>query len=281
MDGREQQQVTVDGMRIQFEEQGAGRPLICIHGGGPGASSPSTFARNVDALARSYRVILLDLPRFGGSQKVVTAEPRLSLYGRAIAGVVEQLGLTSVAFIGNSMGGQAAMRFAIDAPDTVRAIVAIGSTPLSGGGVGPTPPEGVRLLNEFYRGTGPSIEKMAQLMRTLVFDPSTVTSEMVEARYRAATSDEILEMHRVGNPAPAVDWLDSELAHLAAPMLFIWGSEDRAGQIDVGLRMVRMLPDAQMHVFSRCGHWAQFEHPEEFNRVVLDFLAAKYPSKEQ
>jgi len=278
---REQHQVTVDGMRLQFEEVGTGRPLICIHGGGPGASSPTTFANNVDALSRSHRVILLDLPRFGGSQKVATAEPRLQLYGRAIAGVVAELGLSSVAFIGNSMGGQAAMRYAIDAPDTVKAIVAIGSTPLSGGGVGPTPPEGVRLLNEFYRGSGPSIEKMAQLMRTLVFDPSSITPEMVEARYRAATTDELLEMHRPGNPAPAVDWLDSQLADLVAPVLLIWGSEDRAGQIDVGLRMVRMLPDAQMHVFSRCGHWAQFEHPDEFNRVVLDFLAAKYPDKEQ
>ena len=42
--------------------------------------------------------------------------------------------------------------------------------------------------------------------------------------------------------------------------------------LDHGLKLINLLQDAQLHVFSRCGHWVQFEHAAAFNRLVLDFL---------
>jgi pimeloyl-ACP methyl ester carboxylesterase len=48
--------------------------------------------------------------------------------------------------------------------------------------------------------------------------------------------------------------------------------DDRMGALDVGLQITRIVPDARMHIFAKCGHWAQVEHADEFNRLVLDFL---------
>ncbi|HEY1298382.1 MAG TPA: alpha/beta hydrolase, partial [Chloroflexota bacterium] len=48
--------------------------------------------------------------------------------------------------------------------------------------------------------------------------------------------------------------------------------DDRMGALDVGLLLTRRFPNGRMHIFNRCGHWAQVEHREEFNRVVIDFL---------
>jgi 2-hydroxy-6-oxonona-2,4-dienedioate hydrolase len=63
------------------------------------------------------------------------------------------------------------------------------------------------------------------------------------------------------------------LGEIAAPTLLIWGRDDRFVPMDVGLRLLAGLRDADMHVFSRCGHWAQWEHADKFNRMVIEFLA--------
>ncbi len=59
---------------------------------------------------------------------------------------------------------------------------------------------------------------------------------------------------------------------MKAKLLAVWGMDDRFGALDVGLQLTRIVPDAQMHIFTKCGHWAQVEHADAFNRLVLDFL---------
>jgi 2-hydroxy-6-oxonona-2,4-dienedioate hydrolase len=66
--------------------------------------------------------------------------------------------------------------------------------------------------------------------------------------------------------------LTPEFPKVKAPALVVWGLDDRAGALDVGLLMLRTFQDAQMHIFSRCGHWAQVEHSDDFNRLVLNFF---------
>jgi len=62
------------------------------------------------------------------------------------------------------------------------------------------------------------------------------------------------------------------LGEIAAPTLVVWGRDDRFVPLDVGLRLVAGLQNADLHVLSRCGHWAQWEHADKFNRTVLGFL---------
>ena len=264
--------VDAGGIRLHYGEIGSGPAVICLHGGGPGAESVSTFAPNVRALSQHFRLLLVDLPRFGGSEKVITDTPRLTLYSQALYDFMDSVGLDSASFVGNSMGGQAAMKLAIDHPHRVRALVAIGSTPVAGVGLSPLPAEGVRLLQRYYKGEGPSLAKMRQLVETLVYDQSLVTDEAVKLRYEASIDPDILSMYEEGLPQPQLEFLEGELGGIQAPTLLIWGAEDRAGPIEVGLRMLRLLPNAEMHVFNRCGHWAQVEHAEAFNEVVTSFL---------
>ncbi|TXG87109.1 MAG: alpha/beta fold hydrolase, partial [Zoogloea sp.] len=62
------------------------------------------------------------------------------------------------------------------------------------------------------------------------------------------------------------------LGEVTAPALVIWGRDDRFVPMDVGLRLIWGMPNAELHIFNRCGHWAQWEHADKFNRMVLDFL---------
>src|ERR1700724_2797174 len=78
--------LTVEGVRLHYQELGRGDPLICMHGAGPGASAESNFKLNAGPFAEKYRVILYDMPQYGKSDKIVLKEPRLKYNARLLNG---------------------------------------------------------------------------------------------------------------------------------------------------------------------------------------------------
>ena len=262
--------VQLSKLRLHYNEVGQGPPLICIHGGGPGANSWSNFVTNIGAFAPHYRLVLVDLPRFGKSDKVAIDGPPLTFMAAVLKEFMDALGIAKAPIIGNSYGGQVALKLAIDYSDRVSSLTLIGSAPVVQSLFSPMPVEGVKLIGSYYRGAGgPTLAKMRQILSTLVFDQSLITDELVRERYEASIDPETVKINM--EPGTRQD-LTAELGKVKAPTLVIWGMDDRAGALDVGLLMTRFIPDAQMHIFTRCGHWAQVERADEFNELVLNFL---------
>jgi pimeloyl-ACP methyl ester carboxylesterase len=255
---------------ISYDDVGSGPPLAMLHGTGPGASGWSNFRLTIPAFADRYRVIVPDLPRYGKSSKVPIRGPRLTVLSGIMAGFFEAIGVTDANIIGNSMGGQAAMKLAIDRPDLVRRLVVMGSPPLGPSAMSPSPSEAIRLIEGYYKGTGPSPEKMRQLLSAMVYDQTLVTDDLVQARYESSIDPEVIEANK--GPKWEIESLEGQLGRLAAPVLIAWGQDDRAAPLDIGIRMVRELPNARLVLFSRCGHWAQVERAREFNALVATFL---------
>jgi pimeloyl-ACP methyl ester carboxylesterase len=267
----ESKYVTVEGVKIHYQECGQGTPVIGIHGAGPGASAESNFKRNRDAIAQNHRFILYDMPQYGGSDKVVLTEGRLTYNSRILKGFVSALGLERVSIVGNSMGGQVGLKFGLDCPDMLERIVILGSGAVPSF-MSPQPVEGVRMIGNFYKGVGPTKEKMRELLNTIIYDTSLVTDAVFEERWAAATVPEVVELFGKRQGEVPKESLARDLPRLKAKLLTIWGMDDRMGALDVGLQITRMVPDGRMHIFARCGHWAQVEHADEFNRLVVDFL---------
>jgi len=269
----ESKYVTVDGVKLHYQECGSGTPVIGIHGAGPGASSESNFKLNRDALSRQHRFIMYDMPQFGGSDKVVIEkEGRLAYNSRMLKGFLDALGIRQVAIVGNSMGGQVGLKFGLDNPDMLSKVVIMGSGAVPSF-MSPQPVEGVRMINNFYKGNGPSREKLRELLNTIVYDTSMVTEQVFEERWAAASAPDVVELFAKRQGPIPKESLAQDLPRLRAELLTIWGMDDRMGALDVGLQITRMVPDGRMHIFTRCGHWAQLEHASEFNRLVADFLA--------
>jgi 4,5:9,10-diseco-3-hydroxy-5,9,17-trioxoandrosta-1(10),2-diene-4-oate hydrolase len=262
--------VVAGGLRIHYGDVGQGPPVVLLHGAGPGADGWGNFRHNIDALARSHRVLVPDLPRFGRSDKPQTDRPRLDFLADAIGAFLDTLEVRRTHMIGNSLGGQTAMKLAIDRPELVDRIVVVGSNALSRTALAPLPAEGVRLIAGYYSDDGPSREKMRALLLTLVNDQARITDELVEARYQASIDPETVTLNRTGHwPRQS---LDNRLTELKSPTLIVWGQDDRASPVEAAHMMLRLIPDARLHVFNRCGHWAQVERADEFNRLVLAFL---------
>ena len=124
----------------------------------------------------------------------------------------------------------------------------------------------------------PTEEKLAAFLRTLVYDQRLITDELVEERFAAASDPAALAaMASLGasffDPATAEQGMLWREAHrLRQHVLLIWGREDRVNPLDGALVALKLIRRAQLHVFSRCGHWAQLEKFDEFNRLVIGFL---------
>jgi pimeloyl-ACP methyl ester carboxylesterase len=258
-------------LTLHYHEFGSGTPVLCIHGAGPGASGWSNFKGNVDALAKHFRTILFDMPQFGKSDKPVIKEQRLSFLAAALDGFMTETAIEKAHFIGNSMGGQAALKLAADYPNRVDKLVVIGSGAIKAGSIfQPMPLEGIRNIANYYKDGGPSLAKMRQLLESLVSNPSLITDDLVQERFEASNDPELIALAKHG--APGTEDLYFDLLKVKAKTLIVWGQDDRAGALDVGLFMLRRLADARLYIFPRCGHWAHVEHRDEFNRLVVNFF---------
>jgi 4,5:9,10-diseco-3-hydroxy-5,9,17-trioxoandrosta-1(10),2-diene-4-oate hydrolase len=257
-----------------------GTPVVLLHGGGPGASAWSNFGRNIPELGKSFRVLAVDQPGFGLSDKPAEHEQYFSFSARALLGVLDELGIERVHLIGNSLGGGTAVRFALRNPKRVGRLVLMAPGGLGLNVFAPDPTEGVSNLARFSAPPGPSREKLATFLQGLVYDQSLITDELIEERYAVASTPESLRaMASLGasffrRETAEEGMLWREAHRLRHPTLLIWGREDRVNPLDGALVPLKLLPNAQLHVFGRCGHWAQLEKFEEFNRLTTDFLGA-------
>jgi 4,5:9,10-diseco-3-hydroxy-5,9,17-trioxoandrosta-1(10),2-diene-4-oate hydrolase len=274
------------GLTLHYHEAGpagdgadAHLPVVLLHGGGPGASAWSNFGRNVVALSDRFRVLAADQPGFGRSDKPADHPQYFTHSAGALAGLLDAIGVDKVHLVGNSLGGGTALRFALTHPKRVGRMVLMAPGGLGLNVFAPDPTEGVKALSRFYAPPGPSPEKMATFLRTLVHDQSLVTDELVAERFAAATTPGTAEaMAAMGASfMRADDWEDGmlwrEAYRLRHPTLLVWGREDRVNPLDGALVGLKTLPKAQLHVFGGCGHWAQIEKFEEFNRLAAGFLA--------
>jgi 4,5:9,10-diseco-3-hydroxy-5,9,17-trioxoandrosta-1(10),2-diene-4-oate hydrolase len=263
---------------LHFEEFGSGTPVVFLHGGGPGASGMSNFGRNVAVFASRFRVIVVDQPGFGKSAVSTSDGHYFNIAADAVLGVLDELGIEKAHLVGNSLGGGTATRFALRHPGRAGRLVLMGPGGLSVNVFSPDPTEGVKRLYDFAAPPGPSREKLANFLRTLVFDPKLVTDELIDERFAAAASPEALAaMAAMGktftNPATAEEGMLWREAHrLRHEVLMIWGREDRVNPLDGALLAMKLVKRAQLHVFGGCGHWAQLERFDEFNRLAMDFL---------
>lgn len=270
--------ITENGQPLQlhYNDVGqSGQVVVMLHGSGPGASGWANFHRNIEPLVDAgYRVILLDCPGWSKSDTIVSTGSRSDLNARCLKAVLDALNIAKVHIIGNSMGGHSAVGFALANPEMVDKLI------LMGGGTGgpsafvPMPAEGIKLIGALYR--DPTVENLKRMMNVFVYDSSSLTEELYQQRLAniLARRDHLENFVKSAqiNPKQFSDY-GARLHEIKARTLIIWGRDDRFVPLDIGLRLLWGIPNSEFHVFSQCGHWAQWEHAEVFNNMVQDFLA--------
>jgi 4,5:9,10-diseco-3-hydroxy-5,9,17-trioxoandrosta-1(10),2-diene-4-oate hydrolase len=275
--------VTVAGKPIFVAEAGSGPAVVMLHGGGPGASGVSNYSRNIDALAQHFRVVVPDMPGYGRSAKGVDHDDPFGYLADMMRGLLDELDIDSAHLVGNSYGGAAALRLALDTPDRVGKLVLMGP-----GGIGTTrglPTAGLKSLLSFYGGDGPSRAKLETFIRTyLVYDGASVPGELIDVRYAASVDPEVVADPPLRRPSGAgalrTLWRmdltrDSRLTRLQTPTLVLWGRDDKVNRPSGGPKLVNLMPNAELVMTSHTGHWMQWERADLFNELVTEFLSAE------
>ncbi|MET8427895.1 alpha/beta hydrolase [Nocardia sp. NPDC004860] len=257
------------GISTHYHDAGQGNPVLMLHGSGPGVSAWANWRHAIPALARSARVVALDLVGFGHTERPADVHYSLRTWTDHAWRFLDALGLEKVSVVGNSLGGRIAMQMAEDDQARLDRLVLMGSP-----GVGMTPTEGLDAL----RGYEPSLEAMGNLLRNyFAVDKSMITDDLVRIRYEASAAPGAHEAYRTmffhpDHAGGRLGITEDQVRAITVPTLLIHGREDRVVPVDVSWNMLHLLPEADLHVFSRCGHWTQIERADEFNRVVADFL---------
>lgn len=269
--------VTEEGV-LRYHEAGEGEPLLLLHGSGPGVTGWRNYRGILGDFAEHFRCLVLEFPGFGVSDPC-EGHPMVHA-GTAVGALLDGLGLGAVDVIGNSMGGIVGANVAIHQPERVAKLVTIG-------GIGrnvfaPSPGEGIRLLMEFT--DNPTREGLIRWLHSMVYDPAVVTEELIEERWELATEPKTLEIaarmysskaFAAGAAAAKASgqtpyW--AQLHKITAPTMLTWGRDDRVSPVDMAMLPMRDIPNAELHVFPNCGHWAMIEAKEAWTSAVLAFL---------
>jgi 2-hydroxy-6-oxonona-2,4-dienedioate hydrolase/4,5:9,10-diseco-3-hydroxy-5,9,17-trioxoandrosta-1(10),2-diene-4-oate hydrolase len=185
--------------------------------------------------------------------------------------------------VGNSYGGAAALRTALDRPDRVDRLVLMGP-----GGIGTTrglPTPGLNALMDYYKGTGPSYDKLERFVRRyLVYDGASVPAELIRSRYAASLEPDVVADPPLQRPSGLtalgvlrrMDFTrDARLEKLETPTLVLWGADDKVNRPSGGQQLLERIPECDLYVFAHTGHWVQWERPESFNTITTEFLTRK------
>lgn len=266
-------------LNIHYTDSGqraSSAPVVALlHGSGPGSTGWSNFAINRPAFADAgFRLICIDMPGWGRSDALIFAGDRSALNARALNAVLDAAGVhVPVHLVGTSMGAHSAVAFALAWPQRTAKLVLVSGGTGGRSSFHDTWPEGVRAMLDFY--LAPTMSTMRRFLESVPFTCAGLTDEVVGERLAAAQLQPVhLENFAASfrlHPDQFAD-VTGRLHEIQAPTLVVWGSDDRFVPLDIGLQIAMRIPGADLHVMGRCGHVPHMERPNDFNRLVTQFL---------
>lgn len=269
-----QAEVDVAGVRTRYLEAGSGRPVVFIHGFG---AVGAYWRWTLGALPPGFRGIAPDLVGHGESG-VPQGSYDAGYYEKLLMGFLDALEVDKTVLVGNSMGGLLAARLAIDHPARVERLVLCDSIGLNRG-----LPWSTRLmyLRSFLKGLfrAPSRESAREWLAEATFhDSSRITEEFLDLSPRSRRTLEA----RMAMIKTAIGLLRPEarvlnrLGEIRAPTLLVWGADDRQFPASDAREAAKRIPLCRLEIIDRCGHIPMVERPEEFNRILNEFLGQEF-----
>jgi pimeloyl-ACP methyl ester carboxylesterase len=259
-----------NGIKTNYLEAGKGDPVVLIHGSGPGVTSYANWRLVLPALAENFRVLAPDMVGFGFSERPANIEYGVQTWADQVVGLMDTLELPTAHLVGNSFGGAIALRIAAQHPDRVGKLVLMGSM-----GV----PFPITAGLERVWGYEPSFENMRKVLDVFAYSRDLVNDELAEVRYRGSIQPGFQESFAAMFPAPRQRWVEAmctpedEIRRLPHRTLIVHGREDQVIPVQTSLRLMELIDNADLSVFSHCGHWSMIERTKDFNRSVSEFFS--------
>ncbi len=270
---------TVDGREIAFVDRGSGPPLLFVHGLG---SNLSLWRETMDAFDDSHRVLALDLPGYGLSDKE-NVPGTMSFFADVVTGFLDEREIDEATVVGVSMGGQVSLTLALEAPERVRRLALV-----SPAGIEPfTPKEGEALKNATTaEGIVNTTDEQVRQNTALNFaEWSDEYAWIIEQRHALSERDDFAA-YAEANARSVAGMLESDvrdrLGEIGVPALILFGAGDKLipnqylhenmTTADVAERAEEVLPNATVRLVDEAGHLIMLERPSVFREELRSFL---------
>jgi 2-hydroxy-6-oxonona-2,4-dienedioate hydrolase len=245
-------EIKQDG-KFKFIEEGEGEPLMLLHGL---FGALSNFQDLIEHFRKTNKVVVPLLPLLeldllhtsvGGLQKFVQR-------------FIEHRNYKEIHLLGNSLGGHVGLVYVLKHPERVKSLILTGSSGLFENGMGDSYPK---------RGDKEYIRKKTQLT---FFNPDLATNELVDEVFEI-TNNRLKVIKIIALAKSAIrNNLGEELKDIKQPTCLIWGNNDTITPPFVGKEFNRLIPNSELHFVDKCGHAPMMEVPDEFNRILDQFL---------
>ena len=273
----------IDNLEIAYVKEGKGKQtIVFIHGL---SSNADAWSRTIESLKGKYSCVALDLPGFGKSSKVASAYTP-TYYAEIVAKLIDKLKLKNVVVAGHSMGGQAAIKLALNYPEKLKKLILIA-------------PAGIEQFN---------VQQALLMKNTLTVDVvSKTTDEQIDRNYRLnffklpnEAQTMISDRKKIREAADFPEYCNAivksiagmlddptqaELKRILVKTLVIFGENDNLipnkylnpslTTALVGTIAQEKIKNSTLHFVSESGHFVQFEKPTEVNRIITTWLEEK------
>jgi pimeloyl-ACP methyl ester carboxylesterase len=263
-------------VKLFFEEKGTGSPVLLIHGFGASTYSWRLIA---PALARTHRVIAVDLKGFGQSDKPFDEQYSVFDQAELLKQLIVDQDLRDLTLVGHSFGGGVALVLALDEDPRLKGRIS-GLVLLDTIAYAQDVPVFFKMLDmPFFSHLGvrmvpPNVQTRIAL-RIAYLDNSKIDDEEVEtyaAPLRTAAGKHAI-IHSARQIVPK-DLAEISLRYksITMPTLIAWCDYDRIVPLKVGIKLRRTLPNSTLKIIEGCGHMPQEEQPEATLSLIEDFL---------
>ncbi|MGD9152087.1 MAG: alpha/beta fold hydrolase [Gammaproteobacteria bacterium] len=268
--------IKVSNIKVHYWDEGnSDIPIILVHGIN---ANVSFWHKNFSALAKTHRVIAIDLLGFGDTDKP-QVEYNVAMLAQFLDDFLRSLQIKHCYLVGHSLGGAVSLQFALWFPNVVEKLVLV-----SPAGFTHKLPLIVRLgtlsfVRQLLKYIGKKL--IAKAIYLYVYDQTCITQEFLQNNYRIAqlpgTRRVLISLLRQnvnmhGIKKEIIEPVMENLSKLTMPVLIIWGKNDKLLPVKNTQAALRLIPQAKLEIFDKCGHIPQLEHPEKFNQLVKSFV---------
>ncbi len=264
-------QLEVNGLKLSLIDYGQGAPVLLVHGL---SGYKENWEENLDYFAARHRVLALDLPGFGRSEKRTDLPYTVEFFSDLLCAMLSRCGIAKAHWIGNSMGGLIAALTALNHPDRVDRLVLVNAA-----GTNQRQAEALLASNQAMLSNPdfkPTPELLGMMMRTLIFHgPSPQIDKMIaRALEDSAQPEAPLQRDATIKALQSIlaTPLTERLGEIRSPTLVVWGRNDNLVNVSNAAIFAEKIPRAELFLIDQCGHCPMLEKPADFNQRVGQFL---------
>ncbi|WKV12309.1 alpha/beta fold hydrolase [Marivirga harenae] len=268
-----------DNKSMAYADLGEGEPILFIHGL---ASYAPAWKYNIKDLSKSYRCIVVDLIGYGKSSKgKYTAD--MSFHAEHLFELMEKLNISTYHVAGHSMGGQIALKMAIEQPEKVKSLMLMA-------------PAGIETFTDQERTifkNSTTVENIANVsdeqyrinLSLNFYEMDEKAEFMYEDRMKIKSDEQFMEYSYVvaeGVIGMLNEPVFDQLGKIIQPTLICYGKEDRLipntylhknlNTELIGEIAAKKIPDSQLEMISKAGHFVHFDQAEQVNQIMKKFL---------